>query len=257
MAFLLTKYIELLMQFVVKGYSLGPVRRYFEDFSPPFVFLRHDVDRFPARAIKMARMEAQAGFQATYYFRCTKKSVFPKDTIGKIKALGHEIGYHYETMVLCKGDRIRAINLFAKNLNRLREVADINTVTAHGSPLSPYTSIGLISKNDAKSFQIYGDPHEQIDYSKVLYITDTGGIFGSRFNRRDWSPGKNFRTPTSPEALAGLLAPDSEPMILLNTHPEKWPGGFFGLIHAKSIDVISNLLKMTKDILDESGHRRH
>ncbi|HQM33758.1 MAG TPA: hypothetical protein PKX85_14510, partial [Candidatus Hydrogenedentes bacterium] len=58
---------------------------------------------------------------------------------------------------------------------------------------------------------------------RVLYVTDTGGIFGSPHNRRDWSPGKNLREPMTPATLGRWLCPEREPLVLLTTHPERWP----------------------------------
>lgn len=38
------------------------------------VILRHDVDRLPGNALKMARLEHEMGVQATYYFRAVSVS---------------------------------------------------------------------------------------------------------------------------------------------------------------------------------------
>ena len=55
MAYRLKRYLSLLDALRRKGYAMGPVRRYFEGAEAPFVFLRHDVDRLPGRAVAMAR----------------------------------------------------------------------------------------------------------------------------------------------------------------------------------------------------------
>jgi hypothetical protein len=49
--------------------------------------LRHDVDRFPSRALAMAKEETKMDMPATYLFRA-KWHVLRE-------ALGHETGYHY------------------------------------------------------------------------------------------------------------------------------------------------------------------
>jgi len=47
------------------------------------------------------------------------------DKLQKIKALGHEIGYHYEDMDPAKGDAEKAITSFEENLAKLRKLAPI------------------------------------------------------------------------------------------------------------------------------------
>ena len=57
------------------------------------VVLRHDIDRRPENALRMAELEHESGIQSTYYFRVPY--TFKPDIIGKIHDLGHEIGHHY------------------------------------------------------------------------------------------------------------------------------------------------------------------
>ena len=63
------------------------------------IALRHDIDRLPENALKMARMENNAGIRASYYFRIVKES-YDENVIRQIADLGHEIGYHYEDLNL-------------------------------------------------------------------------------------------------------------------------------------------------------------
>ena len=64
------------------------------------VVLRHDIDRKPMNALRMAELEYELGIQSTYYFRfpCT----FKPEIIRKIRDLGHEVGYHYEVLSKAK-----------------------------------------------------------------------------------------------------------------------------------------------------------
>lgn len=59
-----------------------------------FCLIRHDVDRRPHNALRMAKLEHSEGLRATYFFR-TKRHTFVSDIISTIASLGHEIGYHY------------------------------------------------------------------------------------------------------------------------------------------------------------------
>ena len=61
-----------------------------------FVILRHDVDARPQNSLRLARLEHTLGIQGTYYFRIPH--TFQPSIIQEIASLGHEIGYHYETM---------------------------------------------------------------------------------------------------------------------------------------------------------------
>ncbi len=171
----------------------------------------------------MAQEEHALGVISTYYFRSSRHGTFPKDAVDAITRLGHEIGYHYEVVTRYGADSAAALEAFARDVSALRELADVKTVAAHGSPLSGTSNIGYAQGLDRAALGLLGEPQTDFDFSRVIYITDTGGIFGSPHNRRDWSPGKNLREPMAPEALARWLHPEREPLVLLTTHPERWP----------------------------------
>jgi len=222
-AFPLSAYIDMLEVLRSQGYALGPVKRYWTGYARPFLFLRHDVDRLTHRAVAMARAEKDAGFLSTFYFRCRQGCVFPDQAIRAISDLGHEVGYHYEVMTRCHGDIQKARSLFSRELASLRELAEVVTVAAHGSPLSSVSNLFFSDGMDRAALGLFGEPQVDFDFSDVFYVTDTGGLFGSPHNRRDWSNGKNLRNPTPPVALPAILHPGKEPVVLLTTHPERWP----------------------------------
>ena len=244
-AFLLRDYVELLLALQNKGYSLGPVKDYFLGYTPPFIFLRHDVDRFSARALNMATAERCIGVTSTYYFRSGSGGEFPCEHIMSIASMGHEIGFHYESVTRDRGDRGYAVELFEKDLASLRRIADVKTVAAHGSPLSKFCSMGYSATMDLERLELLGEPGVGFDFSKVLYVTDTGGVFGSSNNLRDWSNGRNLGKPVTPWELGVMLRPRSEPSVLVNSHPERWPSSRAGLIQARLMDGLANLMKGT------------
>jgi hypothetical protein len=243
LAFLLREYLCLLESLKAAGYSLGPVNDYFGEYVPPFVFLRHDVDRFPTRALVMAREERELGIRSTYYFRCDKNTRYSEYHIREIADMGHEVGFHYESFSRHKGDIQRSLTAFKEELIALRQFQEVATVAPHGDPLSKYSNMERADILNLKELGILGDAQFDINFSNVLYITDTGGIFGSSNNRRDWVEGQNLRTPTPPDELAAALCPSTTGLVLLSTHPERWPSSLPGLIQAKSFDYIANLLK--------------
>ena len=62
-----------------------------------FSILRHDVDNRSQISLSTARLEQKLGISGTYYFRMVPGS-YDEVVIWEISSLGHEIGYHYETL---------------------------------------------------------------------------------------------------------------------------------------------------------------
>ncbi|MEA3317517.1 MAG: hypothetical protein U9R54_06130 [Bacteroidota bacterium] len=83
----------------------------------------------------MAKIQADLGIKASYYFRAVPAS-WNETIIQKIAELGHEIGYHYECLTTTNGDIEKGIKDFEKNLNALRKLAPVSTICMHGSPRS-------------------------------------------------------------------------------------------------------------------------
>lgn len=72
-------------------------RAVFQNPQEKVVILRHDVDLRAKNSLITAQIEHDLGIVGSYYFRIVKDSNNP-NIIRKIAELGHEIGYHYETM---------------------------------------------------------------------------------------------------------------------------------------------------------------
>jgi hypothetical protein len=98
MDFTLSKYEELCLALLDSGYTALTVYSYLtgKQRNNKLVVLRHDIDRKPENAFRMAELEQGLGIQSTYYFRFPY--TFKPDIIGKIHDLGHEVGYHYEVL---------------------------------------------------------------------------------------------------------------------------------------------------------------
>jgi hypothetical protein len=106
------------------------------------VILRHDVDRLPENALKMAHMENTIGIKTSYFFR-TVDQVFDETIIEKVVSLGHEVSYHYEDLSLCRGNYELAIKNFESNLEKFRKIYPVKTICMHGSPLSKWDNQDL------------------------------------------------------------------------------------------------------------------
>lgn len=103
------------------------------------ILLRHDVDRAPDNALRMAKLENELGVKSTYYFRI-KQQTFVPEVIKGIVNLGHEIGYHYECLSDTNGNYEEAIEDFKINLKKLRAFYPIKNIAMHGRPTSKWDS---------------------------------------------------------------------------------------------------------------------
>ena len=95
--FTLTTYRKLLQEILGNGYSFQTLKAFIQQPEDKAVILRHDIDRLPGNALVIAKIEKQAGINASYYFRIVKKS-YDEDIIRQIAEMGHEIGYDYENL---------------------------------------------------------------------------------------------------------------------------------------------------------------
>lgn len=125
------------------------------------------------------------GICGTYYFR-SAKGLFPEKEVREIAESGHEIGYHYEDLQQCGGDVSDALATFQENLVQLRQTAPVKTICMHGSPMSKHDNRDMWKDRSYREFGIIGEPYFDIDFSKVMYLTDTGRKWdGSRVSIRD------------------------------------------------------------------------
>ena len=176
-----------------------------------YVILRHDVEKYYENALEFARIQNELGIRGVYYFRISEK-FFKADIVRQIVSLGHEVGYHYDDLTQCNGNYNVAIKRFEKNLNMLREIAPVKTICMDGSPLSKYDNRNLwrgigeemrdeiremrdekltahhssLIPHHYRDYGIIGEPYFDIDFSEVLYLTDTGRMWdGGKVSVRD------------------------------------------------------------------------
>lgn len=133
----LSRYHELISALRAEGYRVGGVAEWLRgDRDGRRVILRHDVDRRVSNSAAMARLETKLGVRSTYYFRCGRRG-FPDAAIREISALGHEVGYHYETLSECGGDAGWALKRLADNLSAVSSHCDVpDALCARRSPES-------------------------------------------------------------------------------------------------------------------------
>lgn len=230
MDFTLKIYKQLMKALINNGYEFMSMEKYqAKTGSGKKVILRHDVDDRPDHSYKMAIIESELGIFGTYYFRIVKQS-FRKDIISKIASLGHEIGYHYEDLALAKGDYVKAVKLFEKNFNRFKGLYNIKTICMHGSPLSKFDNRLLWQQVHYSDYGIICEPYFDIDFSKVLYLTDTGRRWdGEKVSVRDKelrtgyaSLSRAFRFHATSDIINAVEDGSLAKQVMLNFHPQRW-----------------------------------
>jgi len=230
MDFTRKKFSELLTQLKSSGYEFVTYSEYCTDTPRGrFVIIRNDVDQRPNYSLATAQIEYELGVRAVYYFRAVPQS-WDEKVIREIAQMGHEIGYHYESLTTCNGDFEAAYGDFCKNLERLRTLADVQTICMHGSPRSPYDSKDLWKHYDFKELGIVGEPYLTTDFSNMLYLTDTGRRWdGYKVSIRDkiekwhkiWKD-KGWVFHSTDDIIRALQENRLPEQLMITTHPQRW-----------------------------------
>jgi len=216
-----------------------------------FAMIRHDIDRRPLKALRMAQVENEMGIRSTYYFRA-KPHVFKPWIIRAIQRMGHEIGYHYETLSDTRGDHAAAAERFENNLKMLRLHARIDTIAMHGRPFSSHNNLDLWRNPKSRAqlnvnCDLLGEIYLDVDYSDVAYICDTGRNWDQkRSNRRDVV---NSEVPASLRngmALLRALKNRRWKKIVFQIHPERWSENeaeyFIQYLNDSCVNLVKKLL---------------
>ncbi|MCD6599819.1 MAG: hypothetical protein J7L19_04550 [Dehalococcoidia bacterium] len=248
--FTLDKYRSLCYAALNSQYSFLTVGAYLttRKLIEKCIILRHDVDRKPQRALRMARVEREFGIKSTYYFRFNRK-VFRTDLIKEIASMGHEIGYHYETLDKAKGDYARAIQIFGRELEEFRKIADVKTICMHGNPLTKWDNRDLWTKYDFKEFGLIGEAY--LSFRDVPYLSDTGRTWSDQHKIKDHLPqttsnhSKSDGSPmvTSTDDIIELIKKEQLRHAYLLVHPERWSNSLIGWITDLVMDTAVNLAK--------------
>ena len=229
------------------------------------VTLRHDVDKKPKNSLATAYIEREMGWEATYYFRAVPES-FDPGIILHIASLGHQIGYHYESLATCKGNMEAAYDDFCRNLEKLRTLAEVRSICMHGSPRSPWDSRDLWKHYDYHTLGIDYEPYLDTDFSRTLYLTDTGRRWdGHRVSVRDKIPqfqdewerrGLVYHTTAQ---LIAQLTDSQSPLrasglsLLITTHPQRWNP--FGPAYVKEW-ALQHLKNVVKKVLVDKEEKK-
>ena len=243
MDFTLEKYRELLIS--LKNYG---------DIS-----LRHDVDLKPENSLRTAIVEKELGLKATYYFRAVPES-WDEEIILKIASLGHEIGYHYESLTTCNGDVDAAWEDFKTNLERLRKLVPVIKICMHGSPQSKWDSKDIWKKYDYHSVGVEFEPYLDTDFSQTFYLTDTGRCWdGWKVSVRDKIPGyqdvwvkQGLVYHSTDDIIVAAKSGTLPHRVMITTHPQRWTDSFGSWLKELVLQKCKNIIKSLLIILNNN-----
>lgn len=247
--FTLEKYKELCFALLDSNMRIMTFRSYLEETpKSDFVILRHDIDRIPFNALRMAELENQLGIESTYYFRFVKGfwGSFKPEIIRSIHELGHEVGYHYEVLSKSKGNYAAALKLFDSELREFRKICDIVTISMHGSPLSAYDNRDLWKLYDFKQFGILGEAYLSVE--DINYFSESGRTWSPRGKLRDVLnydnvPINSYPLVNNTDDLIALIKSRKENKLYLLVHPERWVSSRFGWFQFHMLDIVLNIGK--------------
>jgi len=189
-------------------------------FSGNHIIVRHDVDDKVNLAIEIADIEHSQGIRSTYYFRY-RGDDSERNALLSIRSMGHEIGFHYETLAKAGGDKEWAVRLFKDQLAALREIADIKTVCPHGS--RGYRNHKIMSEYLQRECALIGDAYLDVDFGNLDYYSDSGNqwhVYQKLSDHLD-NPDKKLDR-VAVELLDVIKAIESGDNVYIATHPQHW-----------------------------------
>ena len=244
--FTLDAYKSLLETAIKAGYKLTSYEDYIlnNNTGGKFFILRHDVDDLPLNSLATALLEKDLGAKGSYYFRIVKQSLHPA-VIRQTAAAGHEIGYHYEDVALCHGNMSKAFDDFKKHLELIKTYYPVKTICMHGSPMSKWDNRLLWKENNYKELGIIGEPYFDIDFNKVLYITDTGRSWNKTESsiRDKVKTGFRFSFSTTFDIIKAFEDKKLPDHIMLNIHPQRWTNSYSLWLKELVFQNLKNIIK--------------
>ena len=252
MDFTTRKYKELLLSLQQQGYQFITFEQYCTQNKPTgqWVILRHDVDRKPQNSLATAQIEHSLGIRASYYFRIVPDSNQP-EYIRQIAALGHEIGYHYEDMAIANGNAEKAFLHFQQQLAYFRQFYPVRTICMHGAPTSQWDGRELWKQYDYRSVNIIGEPYFDMDFSEVLYLTDTGRCWdGYNVSVRDKIPvyqdewvTQGLVYHTTNDLIRAIQVGKTPRRLMITTHPQRWTDNCWAWTKELLLQSVKNMIK--------------
>jgi hypothetical protein len=229
--FTITSYEYLLKALLKEGYEFQTYAEFVKAPKNKCIILRHDVDAKKQNSYAFAKIQNELGIKGTYYFRTIPQS-FDANLMKEMQTMGHEIGYHYETMDTSKGNVEKAYNEFKFHLENFRKYVTVKTICMHGSPMSKFDNRDIWKKYKYNDLGILAEPYFDLDFNSVFYLTDTGRRWdGHNVSVRDKA--MNANTINNPDFLnrsyhstsqiiSDLKHHNFPPQVMFTFHPQRW-----------------------------------
>jgi hypothetical protein len=114
----------------------------------------------------------------------------------------------------------------------------------HGNPLSKWDNRAIWSKYNFKDYGLTGEAYLSVDYSKVVYLSDTGRSWGKEKHKvKDHAPGSHEQfNITSTNELMDFLRKNERDVCLL-AHPNRWSSNWHDFLYEWSYDTLGNAVK--------------
>lgn len=186
----------------------------------PYLIFRVDVDYREAQAVQMARIADRYDLRGSFYFR-HHPGGFDLTAMYAVAGLGHEAGYHFETLDTCHGDFAQAEALFLDHLAQLRAAhLDIRTVASHGGPpTAPNYQANYDLFTHAPDLftraNVLGETTLSLDFTTLTYISDAGW----RWRVYDaYGPGAAGKRVSLRRVIEDLVSPQNALVITFHSH---------------------------------------
>jgi hypothetical protein len=242
--------IELYGALKSSGYSISSIDGLMKadiDKTKKTVIIRHDVDKYPDRALKMANLEAINDVVSIYFFRYQHLQT-ASHCIDEISKLGHKIGYHYENLANQNGNVVAAINEFNTHLSLFRKRWDIQFISMHGSPYSRFNNSGMWINKDASEFDLI-DVSTLSSLQEFLYLTDTGGYWNNpKYNIRDKinsDLNSKYAFKATNSLIDNIKNNQLPKRLMINIHPQRWSDNPWICLLESSLQHCKNPIKYT------------
>lgn len=224
-------YREFLRRLSTDGYEF----RSFDDrLGDGDVVLRHDVDLSLDAAVEMARIEADAGVEATYCVLLTSPLYNPlegehRDALAEIASLGHDVIPHVSTHAYWSDEEVPDADAIERRVAAERSV--LETVVPTGETVSFHRPPPWVLDREFEGFR---NAYAPALFSDIGYVADS--------NQR-WREDPTF-------------ADDLPETLQLLTHPGLWgerDAGFAERVERAIADACSRAGRVTRDEFLEGG----
>ncbi len=240
--FTMTAY-KALISAVKQAYDVRPFCEFVQfDNGSRQACVRHDVDRRFGYAVRCAEVASVAGARCTFYFRYPY--TYRPDALPYFERLGHEVGYHYETLSKHRGAIDAAAETFREELAEMRKTSTIRSACMHGAPLSPYDNRDIWQSLTLKEVELVGEPYISLNGTELCYITDTGrGWNKPGVSLRDRLGTHQPRFASTAELIAAIQSGSLPDRLMITIHPERWHAAWLPWVVDAGLQATKNVAK--------------